>query len=488
MPRLSSRKTTALVGVCLGALSVGAVQAVAQSPPPSITLSGTVRDFSQAHPDFEPAAEGSDREIVRSRLGANKKPVYKPAGSSRTTSGKANFDQWYRDVAGVNMARALELEALLVPNSSPPLYRFGSDAFFPIDGELIGNEGRSHNFHFTYETHSRFTYNGGEIFTFKGDDDVWLFLNGRLVLDLGGVHTTQVAKVDLDAVAASIGLEKGRSYDFDLFFAERATAGSNFQFETTVELEPTPAPSPASGGVAPGVEATLGQPAGAACAPVPPRNTSEKGSIKLTKQALIIQQKIDAAALRRLNAANAWIDQGIVPTDLCGNGVGSTAFQPGISWGDGPSGSNAGLPDPRPLNVIKKQKPPANFTLSLRQIAINDRISEALLRRATATAERLSSLTGGNLADGAMVTGRARPQDLVAGAPVPPSTEPGPTPLQIGPKVDQGKLTFTAGQLRKTQQRSQSAIVIANRVNDRIRAGLTEEQFQEGSIGSGRVG
>ena len=478
-----------MLGACLGVATLGTGLAAAQGPDPTITLSGTIRDFQDSHPDFEVPPQ-TDRGIVESTLGADKKPVY--AGNSPTTSGKANFDQWYRNRPGVNRTRAIDLQAQLVPGSNPPTYRFSSPEFFPIDGQLFGNQGRNHNYHFTYELKGSFQYKGGEVFEFQGDDDVWLFLNNRLVIDLGGVHPTQSATVDLDAIAPSIGLTPGQSYDFDLFFAERAVSESSFQFDTTVALQaagpPAAAPPLRGTGGAEGVETSLGQPAGAVCAAVPPRNTSKKGTIKLTKQALIIQQRIDAEALRRLNAANAWINQGIAPTDFCGNGVRPMAFQAGLSWQDGPSASVAEQPDPRPRNVIKKNKPQANFTLSLLQIAINDRISEALLRRATATAERLSSLTGGNLADGAALGARYRPQDLVAGAPVPPSAEPGPTPLRIGPKTKTGKVTFTAKQLQKTQQRSQRAIVLANLVNDRIQAGLTDEQFQDGSLGSSRIG
>ena len=137
---------------------------------------------------------------------------------------------------------------------------------------------------------------------------------------------------------------------------------------------------------------------------------------------------------------------------------------------------------------MKKKKPPANFTLSLTQIAINDRISRALLARANATAARLSALTGGNLAAGVTIPGRPRQQDPVAGAALPPSSEPSATPLRIRPPASAGKLTFSAAQLKKTQQRSQKAIVIANRVNDRIGAGLTEQQFLPGSIGAARIG
>jgi len=197
-------------------------------------LTAIVRDFPDTHPDME-GETGVDPGIVQGDLGNDGLPVY--AGTTPTTSGQAPFDLWYRTTPNENVELMRDIELV---ETSPGVFGFDDGEFFPIDGDGLGNEGREHNFHFTLELRTQFTYEGGEVFTFRGDDDLFVFINGKLALDLGGVHGPLEGTIDLDAQAAALGIEPGKVYALDFFFAERHTVQSNFRIETTIQCLETP--------------------------------------------------------------------------------------------------------------------------------------------------------------------------------------------------------------------------------------------------------
>jgi fibro-slime domain-containing protein len=195
-------------------------------------LLAILRDFKADHPDMEDFL-GTLQGIVEPDLGADGKPVYAPSGPTAVTSGEAAFDQWYHDVVGVNLR--FEIPMLLV-ETTPGVYVFENGEFFPLDGMgFPGEELLGHNFHFTTEIHGTFKYRGGELFTFTGDDDVFVFVNRRLALDLGGVHGAQSAAIDFDAQAVTLGISLGGVYDLHVFHAERHTSQSNFRIETSID-------------------------------------------------------------------------------------------------------------------------------------------------------------------------------------------------------------------------------------------------------------
>jgi fibro-slime domain-containing protein len=142
-----------------------------------------------------------------------------------TTHGAAAFFDWYHDVPGENLSTTIPL--VFQPDASHAGdYRFDDEMFFPIDGQLFGNQGAPNNENITAEVHAKVVYSGGETWGFASDDDLWVFVNGHLVIDLGGLHASMSQSVMLDQVAAAAGIVAGQTYPFDLFYANREPTGA----------------------------------------------------------------------------------------------------------------------------------------------------------------------------------------------------------------------------------------------------------------------
>ena len=92
--------------------------------------------------------------------------------------------------------------------------------------EPVDADGKTRNFGFTTELHTKFKYQGGEVFSFEGDDDLWVFINHHLAVDLGGLHTAQSFAVDLDSIAGKVGIVAGGMFPLDLFYANREPPGA----------------------------------------------------------------------------------------------------------------------------------------------------------------------------------------------------------------------------------------------------------------------
>ncbi len=254
--------TSALVAAGLVAVPVNA---------DSIELTGVIRDFQTSHPDFESYpgtynkvsntldADGMptlDMSYYNNKQGTSEQSVYSPE----------SFAQWFRDLPEVNISIPFAISLDNGQDEPGGVYSFAREKqmpapynyFFPIDNLGFGltpdtaqwplrwANGGVHNFHFTYELRTKFTYTDPSerdlpmIFSFTGDDDVWVFINGRLAVDLGGVHSQKQSSINLDSAAEDLGLEAGGTYTLDLFFAERHTSESNFRIETTLQLEEVP--------------------------------------------------------------------------------------------------------------------------------------------------------------------------------------------------------------------------------------------------------
>lgn len=193
--------------------------------PTELVLPLILRDFMASHIDFE-NGNGGEKNLVAVDLGSDGKPVYAGGAGTSTTHGQAAFDQWYRDVSGVNQT---VLQSMTFTQLATGEFQYNNSSFFPLDGIGFGNEGRAHNFHFTSEVRYWFEYKGTEQLDFTGDDDVWVFVNKKLAVDLGGVHGAQSGSVTLSAFAGTANLEVGKVYEIVVFQAERHTTQSNYR-------------------------------------------------------------------------------------------------------------------------------------------------------------------------------------------------------------------------------------------------------------------
>jgi fibro-slime domain-containing protein len=236
------------------------------------------RDFRADHPDFEVGCGSLSKGVVEERLNADGKPVLKNGGAACIES-QASFAEWYTNGAR-NVAIMGEIELYRsATRSGTYVNRYGArgepwkDAqgqrefdgnplFFPIDGapdafadgrfpakipEQYGYPGwpwessldasaKNHNFSFTTEVVYWFRYEAATPaqLEFSGDDDVWVFVNGTLAVDLGGVHVPETGSVTLDpANAQKFGLENGKVYEIRVFHAERKMEGSSFKLTLT---------------------------------------------------------------------------------------------------------------------------------------------------------------------------------------------------------------------------------------------------------------
>jgi fibro-slime domain-containing protein len=233
----------------------------------SLTLPIVFRDFKgtagtgtaaeptkNEHPDFEKYNNGFERNIVQPLLDSAGKPQHVTVNRNNTENTYADnvltstvdyFSKWYRDDPTYNQT---VIQTLTFTQLATGEFRYADSNFFRLNGLGWGNyKTTGKNFHFTSEVRYWFEYQGGETLQFKGDDDLWVFVNRQLAVDLGGVHGAINGSVVLDDANGSgsvcenvalgdcttprqvdLGLVRGSVYEIAVFQAERHTTASNY--------------------------------------------------------------------------------------------------------------------------------------------------------------------------------------------------------------------------------------------------------------------
>ena len=243
------------VSVAIVLFAVGFV--CAQTYPDTLKIPVTFYDFHSngSNPEFEktPVAPPVHLGMVANTLDSLRKPILGP-----NPYWDCQIAKWFRpwtpgdftipnytnpvtftcsnpvstvnyDTAFKNIVIQDTLPFLLV-NRTTGTYQFYSANFFPLDNRGFGLEGRQHNYSFSMELHTDFRKAPGLTFQFEGDDDVWAFINNRLVMDIGGIHNATRDSVNVD----NLGLTNGTRYQFDFFYCERHITQSDIRITTNL--------------------------------------------------------------------------------------------------------------------------------------------------------------------------------------------------------------------------------------------------------------
>lgn len=201
---------------------------------------------------------------------ADQAPTLSVANANPLLTPQGRYAQWYVDDQTVNrtITSTLTLRETVVGSGT---FQYSCDnvacdsafpgaplGFFPFDGQgwvAAGAEAArdgGHNYSFTTETRHWFVFRGGESLSFFGDDDLWVFVNGRLALDLGGIHQQLFGSFQLAAngtatvcaedffqqritgppvpcLQINLQLVIGNVYEIAVFHAEREIQLSDFQ-------------------------------------------------------------------------------------------------------------------------------------------------------------------------------------------------------------------------------------------------------------------
>eukprot|EP00808_Paulinella_micropora_P000985 g57118.t1 len=148
------------------------------------------------------------------------------------------LDKGYPLTSLINMQRVYSV-ALAKLNSSLNVFTYFAGSFYPIDGQLLGNEGDSNNYFFTWEIKTFLTYKPGDVLRYESVDDMWVYIDGKIPTgwNLGGIPgyfnpaTVPPPFPFFQIQLNNLGLMSGITYRVDIFYAHRSRRAPGIKIE-----------------------------------------------------------------------------------------------------------------------------------------------------------------------------------------------------------------------------------------------------------------
>jgi fibro-slime domain-containing protein len=218
----------------LAALSVSAFTLCMQASALASTMGVAYYTITSSNPDTAGAITGPVTGLVQSTLGPDGLPVQSALGTFNDVNAAGELLWWTPHSSG---ATPLVTAGTSFLYSNPVTLPFNIPSNFFPNGPS-GSNGGAVGYTSAVLSASFVTPAGGNVtFTLGSDDDAWVFLNGQLVVDDGGVHAFAPAPTTISGLAAGTNT-------VEVFFADRHVTQSGLFFDADVTLNATvPEPS-----------------------------------------------------------------------------------------------------------------------------------------------------------------------------------------------------------------------------------------------------